>query len=215
MTDLELVKVLADQWHLWSQEDDFPFSPDHCVNGTRVATLTLARFDVAARPVSVQFVLFNSFAKELYDQGHAWHEWPPHAWSVGVGPPGDSLHEGDRWNGHLVCEGVGWTLDVSAMQFNRPGLIVVDGPFLLPANLPPTPEWDTYVDSHRQHLAIARWPENNAWRQASGWKRLHAAECTELARRVLRAIEKGNTDDNDGHRDDHADQAAQRADTGQ
>ena len=183
---MNLIRELSEVWGEWQREPRFPFRKDHCVNGTRVAIEVLHRFGVEARPLSVAFILFNRFAWELYNEGVPADEWPEHAWSLGVGPEGmtvsiDDQGE-DRWNGHLVAEGDNWTLDISAGQFDRPGRIVCRGPRVMPAL--PAKGWVEMIDNFGQILAIRRWPENNAWRHAPGWKRLHAAETAELEARL-------------------------------
>ena len=183
-----VVIELARAWHDWQQQDSFPFRPDHCINGTRVAVRTLERFGVRAHPVSVQFLLFNRFAWELYNAGVPVDDWPEHAWSLGVGPR-EEIRDEDHFDGHLVCEGEDWTLDISAGQFDRPGRIVVPGPKVFHQRLPFGEQFVTFGDSHGQLLAIARWPENNSWRLAGGWKRLHEAEVAELERRINERLE--------------------------
>lgn len=192
MTDLELVAAVAQAWHEWSDDPGFPFTPSCCVNGSRVARDVLAHFGVPSKPVSVQFVLFNKRGWECYEAGMNVWQWPEGAWSVGVGPEREGLGP-DRWNGHLVLEGGGWTLDISARQFHRPGLIPIDNPLVMPVNLPPDERWLTSHGAHGLVLMIARFPANNAWRQASGWKRPHVAERYELTRRVQRVLEQRNT----------------------
>ena len=187
------VNTMANAWAKWQGDRSFPFSADHCINGTRVAVTALGQLGVKARPVSVQFMLMNKPAFELYSNGVSLEKWPEHAHSIGVGPgatkPGA---EPDKWNGHLVCEGEGFTLDISAMQVHRPGKIVIPSPFVMP----PLPAEGrlALVDDVRQVLWIGRWPENNAWRQAGGWMRPQTAEAAELVRRT-RIEMKGTADD--------------------
>lgn len=196
--DIDIVLAMAGAWSAWQDEPGFPFNKDHCVNGTRVATRALPRLGVRARPVSVEFLLFNRFAWDLWHAGVGVDDWPAHAWSLGVGSSGpvssDPKGE-DRWDGHLICEGAGWTLDISARQFNRPGRIVVPEPLVIPDNLPRKGH-AIYTDEHGQRLFIGRWPANNAWREARGWLRLHQAEVNEIVSRTLRLIEhERNNDD--------------------
>lgn len=184
MGDVETVRRLSETWDQWSKERDFPFSRDHCINGTRVAIETLRRVGVEATPLSVSFVLFNRFAWDLFHKGIAADDWPHHAHSLGVSPavtPTDLK----GWYGHLVTEGDGWTLDVSARQFDRPGRITVDGPIFFPANVP-TDGSLQMTDEHQQVMVISQWRENNYWRRTSGWKRLHGPQVDEVLRRMDR-----------------------------
>jgi len=180
------VEALARAWGRWQREDDFPFSPDHCINGTRVVVRALEKLGVTARPVSVHLLLFNRFAWDLFREGVGVEDWPDQAWSLGVGP--DIAKGGGRWNGHLMAEGRGWTLDISAGQFNRPGRIICPGPRVLPV-LPQV--GDLFLDDkHGQRLIVGRWASNNGWRSAAGWLRLHGTEVREIVERTT-AIMKG------------------------
>lgn len=181
--------AIAKAWKRWSLEPGFPFKPNHCVNGTRVVTLALERLGVPAEPVSVRFTIFNSLAWRLYRKGVDVAHWPPDAWSVGVGP-GTKGPNPDGWDGHLMAEGEAWTLDISARQFNRPGLIHVPGPNILPRL--PDDHLVEMSDNAGQVMVVGRWPENNGWRHAPGWKRLHAAEVEELLRRTQRFLAERN-----------------------
>jgi hypothetical protein len=187
MTQTEIVQVVADSWRAWQDEPGFPFTPDHCINGARVAMRTLHTFGVKAKPMSVRFTLFNRFAKDLFDAGFGPDEWPDHAWSLGVGPDAQK-GDGGGWDGHLMLEGDGWTLDVSARQFHRPGLIRVERPLLLWENLPGWPRLINFTDEHSQWWTLGRWPSNNGWRNAPGWFRLHEAEMAELTDRMKRRL---------------------------
>lgn len=187
MGELDTVRAYAQAWRKWSHEDDFPFDASHCINGTRVAISALSVLGVRAKPVSVRFILFNRPAWELYERDVPVTEWPEHAWSMGVGPGSDTGQ--GRWNGHLVCEGADWTLDVSAGQFHRPGRMTMTGPRLIPTRLPEQGYSATFHDDHRQVLLIGRWPENNHWRTAAGWSRLHAVEVAEAVKRTRRLLD--------------------------
>ena len=187
MRDREVARAMAEAWRRWQSEPSFPFAPDHCINGTRVAVDALRVLGVYAKPVSVQFILFNAKAYALWEQGIPYTEWPPDAWSLGVGP--GAVGTGGGWDGHLCAEGDGFTLDLSAAQFNRPGLIICDEPLLMP-ELPPEGMIHTR-DEHGQTVLIGRWPENNYWRRASGWKRLQPAEVREIVARTVRVIGEG------------------------
>ena len=182
MDELRTVRAVAAAWRKWSNEPDFPFTRDHCINGTRIVTLALSQLGVKAKPVSVSLALFNRSAWDLFQANVPLAEWPDHAWSLGVGP-GHRTGDTGKWNGHLVCEGDDWTLDISAGQFNRPGRMVMPGPRLIPVRLPEV-GMGTYHDDRQQVLMMGRWPANNAWRTASGWSRLHATEVNEIVRRV-------------------------------
>jgi len=193
MTDIELVFNVAVAWDEWSHDPMFPFEPGCCLNGSRVVMEVLRDLGVRAKPVSVQFVLFNAFGWSAYEAGVPVAEWPHAAWSVGVGPNMEPPSNPDRWRGHLMLEGSDWLLDISARQFHRPGRINVETPLILPTTLPPD-GWSISHGSNGNVLMIARFPANNLWREAAGWKRPHVAERTELTRRVQRVLER-NTDD--------------------
>jgi hypothetical protein len=172
-----VVDALAEAWGAWQRDDGFPFSDDHCINGSRVTISALARLGVYARPLSVSFILFNAHVPP--------DVWQPPAHSLGVGP--GAVKGADGWDGHLVVEGEGWTLDVSARQFHRPGRLISDGPWLCDENLPAEGPL-LRVDEHNQVLYIARWPENNGWRTAGGWKRPHGAEVREIVARTTQVL---------------------------
>jgi len=180
------VVALAQAWEQWSSEPSFPFRPDHCVNGTRVATRVLARFGVRARPVSVTVGVYNDFAWQLAQAGVAVEDWPEHAWAVGVD---DGPAKPGRFAGHLVAEGKGWTLDISAGQFHRPGLIDSPGPILLPVELPPHGE-RLVAMRPRGVLVIGR-AASDAWRSAPGWLRLHPGEVAEALDRTRAILAQG------------------------
>lgn len=188
MSDTPIVRAVAQAWQEWQAEEDFPFTPDCCINGTRVAIRALAKLGVRASPVSVRFMMCNRFAWNLLQQKVPVSEWPHHAWSLGVGP--DQVSGRNRWNGHLCAEGEGWTLDISAGQFERPGRIICRGPRVMPRHLPPAGERVVFEDGHGQRLIIERWPENNGWRTARGWLRLQEAEADELVRRTSLVLGK-------------------------
>jgi hypothetical protein len=181
MGDLEVVRALAGAWKKWQTEAGFPFGPKHCINGARVSVEALRVLGVAARPVSVQVLLFNAAGWQLWSAGEPASTWPAHAHSIGV--VDGSVSDSPDWSGHLMVEGEDWTLDVSFGQFARPGKIVVDGPLVQPVRVPDD-RWATFADEHGQYLCLARWPANNRWRQASGWKRPQPAEVAELVART-------------------------------
>jgi hypothetical protein len=183
------VEAMARAWGQWQSEPGFPFTDDHCINGARVVTRALEKLGVQSRAVSVQFLLFNRPAWMLFEQDIPVSEWPPEAWSLGVGP---NAQRGvaNRWDGHVVVEGEGWTLDISAKQFARPGRIRVDGPRLMPP-LPTNGQFMHLEDEWGQVLLIKPWPQNNGWRGAAGWRRLHGTEVKEIVKRTLRYMERG------------------------
>lgn len=166
--DLTQVARLAVVWSRMTEESDFLLTPDHCINGTRIAKEVLAHFGVKSRPVSVGCALFNRFAYELFINGVPAPDWPEHAWSVGVHPDAPNTDTG--WNGHLMLEGEGWTLDVSAQQFHRPGLILVPNALWFTENVKPEGEQSIFVDARQQVMVVWRTPYNTRWRQASGWR---------------------------------------------
>jgi hypothetical protein len=176
------VVALGAAWDDWSRTSSFPFSPDHCVNGTRVAIRVLERLGIAAKPMSVSIGLFNRPGWDLSEAGVPPEEWPAHAHSVGV-TPGAIGPRTDRFDGHLVAEGEDWVLDVSARQFHRPGRIEHDAPLLLADTVLPSSGW-LIVDCPGIVVVIGRTPWNNAWREASGWKREQVAEIEECLRRT-------------------------------
>ena len=184
MSELEVVGALAEAWYEWDREGTLPFTPDCCINGTKVAIRVLKHFGITAQPVSVRFALFNRFAWDLYQDGVPLAEWPEHAHSLGVGPKQGTGP--DKWNGHLIAEGDGWALDISASQFARSGRIIMEGPRVLPEL--PRDEPLLAVDRHGQVLWMARWPENTAWKIAAGWRRSHDAEVNELVARTQRVM---------------------------
>lgn len=186
------VEAMARAWGQWQDSPEFPFSDDHCINGSRVVIRALDKFGIKAKPLSVQFMLFNKHAWALYLDGVPVAEWPDYAWSLGCGP-GASRGVGGKWDGHLCVEGEGFTLDISARQFTRPGKIVIDSPRIMPPL--PKNEWSHMDDELGQVLLIRPWPENNHWRNTGGWKRLHGTEVREIVTRTKRVIgEKGTND---------------------
>jgi hypothetical protein len=159
-------QALVAVWQSFSKQPDFPFTADHCINGTRVAVDVLRNFGVRAKPASVTVVVFNGFAWQLYTAGVPPIEWPPHAWSVGVDPNRSESRPG-QWDGHLVAVGDDFTLDISAGQFYRPGKIALDGPLLIDGALAD----DTLMAMGKGGLRVVyrRSPQANEWRTASGW----------------------------------------------
>lgn len=190
-----IVEAMARAWGKWQHEPGFPFSPDHCINGTRVVCRAMEKLGVRAQPVSVQFALFNRFAWALFSEGVPVSEWPDHAWSLGVGP--GHVKGTDRWDGHLVAEGTSWTLDISAAQFNRPGRITVSGPRIMP-KLPPVGRGLVLDDEYGQRLIISRWPANRTWRTSGGWMRLHGTEVAELVARTKQLTAEQTIDGKEG-----------------
>lgn len=175
------VSALADAWAAWEREASFPYDEDCCINATRVATRVLDSVGVRARPLSVWVLLLNQFALELAEADVAVSDWPNHAWSVGVQP---GLAPPGQWNGHLIAEGDGWALDLSARQFHRPGKLIVDKPWVLPAI--PTEGRGMFRDPHAQTLYVVRNPANNRWRTAPGWR----SPNTEAFRRLLADVRR-------------------------
>jgi hypothetical protein len=189
VTDIDVVASLAVAWREWERTASFPFRPDCCINGTRVVTKALAELDVSSRPVSVEFTLFNQAGYQLWRQGVEIAEWPAHAWSLGVNRHVVRPVKHGQWNGHLMAEGDGWTLDISAGQFDRSPRIVIDGPQVFHGELP----WDgtvTWLSDPRQQVwAISR-TGDASWRTASGWHRMHDAEVREIVRRTQRRLSR-------------------------
>ena len=161
------VRALAKVWRDYTYEPDFPLLPDHCVNGTRIATAVLEHFDVAAEPVSCRWIIFNRRGFSAFQIGMPLSAWPPDAWSVGVAD-GHTAALG-KWNGHLVTEGDDWTLDLSARQFHRDNLIDIDRPSMIPGRLP-REEWQEFVNPDGTVIVGQRWPENTGWVNAPGWQ---------------------------------------------
>lgn len=169
-TEYEEVDALARVWQAWQERETFPFAPDHCVNGSRLAVEVLRRRGIKARPMSVRFMLFNRFGWDMYSRGLPVEQWPEHAWSLGVAESNEP-EKPMKWHGHLMVEGDGWTLDLSARQFHRPGKIISPGPLLVPIKLEADGGWAIFTDEYQQVLMANRWPENRAWRRAPGWLR--------------------------------------------
>jgi hypothetical protein len=163
----DLVKRYRDAWLEWSRRPDFPLAPDHCINGTRIAVDVLTELGVRCRPVSVDVRVYNRFAVELYTAGVPIRQWPVHAHSIGTDL--DNERSG-QWGGHLIVEGDGWLLDVSARQFHRPGLVEVDRPLMIEGMLPRRGN-AVFTDCHGQAWVIRRTPTNDGWRRAPGWRR--------------------------------------------
>jgi hypothetical protein len=187
------VEAMARAWGQWQAEPGFPFDDSHCINGARVVTRALEKLGIPSRAVSVQFLLFNRPAWMLFEQDVPLSEWPDEAWSLGIGPNvTGSVRGAQKWDGHLIVEGEGWTLDISAMQFNRPGRIVIDGPRLMPP-LPTNGHFMQLEDSRGQVLLIKPWHENNGWRSAAGWMRLHGTEVAECIRRTKKVMGDAET----------------------
>lgn len=160
-------EALVSVWRTWSKADDFPYSPDHCVNGTRVAVEVLRHFGVRVGPQSVRVVVFNSFAWDLFRAGVPVSEWPQHAHSVGVDPSQIEQRPG-QWNGHLVARGEEFTLDISAGQFHRPGRIEMPGPVLIDGTVDEGGLLVSGPKGLRMLYGLA--PEANEWRTAGGWR---------------------------------------------
>lgn len=188
-TTYERVAALAAAWGHWQEQITFPYQPDHCINGSRVAVEVLRRAGIKARPMSVRFMLFNRFGWDMYSRAIDVDKWPPHAWSLGVSESNEP-ERAMKWHGHLMVEGEGFTLDMSARQFARPGLIESPSPLLVPIELPTDGGWAVLTDEHQQVLIMNRWPENKAWRHAPGWLRPpDPAVIRQVERRMRAALE--------------------------
>lgn len=170
----EPVRTLATVWSEWSHEPDFPYTRDHCINGTRVAVETLRHFGIKAKPLSVVVLVFNQTAWDLFKQGVPVTEWPPHAWSVGIDQHTNTASD-NRFAGHLVAHGDTWLLDISAGQFHRPGLIHSPDALVLPVTEPIRPGaegWWDHTDEHHNTWLMRPTPHVNDWRTAGGWTRI-------------------------------------------
>jgi hypothetical protein len=100
------------------------FTPDCCLNGTRVALEAMKHFGVEARPLTTQVMLFNKlFWERIQAKGEMPDEEECQAWvreggwSIGIrgqstGRPG--------WPYHLVAIADSFLIDSSMRQFNRP-----------------------------------------------------------------------------------------------
>lgn len=190
MSDLAVVYAMAEAWKRWRASSHFPFERNGCcINSARVTTRALDKFGVASRPVSVKLLLWNQLAWQHFSLGIPIDQWPKEAWSLGVAEHGNDIHPKD-WNGHLIVEGEGWTMDPSAQMFDRPGKITVPGPWVFEAQIPAD---DRMVcnDEHGQILVLERWVQNNAWRVAPGWTRLHEREVpmlVDITNKVLEGV---------------------------
>jgi hypothetical protein len=177
------VGLLVAAWTDWTAEPDFPMIEKHCINGTRVAVQALRRLGIKAKPISVGFMLFNKAAHDLMVADVPIARWPEHAHSLGRGPGHNGAPASPgMWDGHLIAEGDGFTLDLSAGAMNRPGKIE-SKPWVIWQNLPPTGQVCLEQDNG-QVMYLERWPANNGWRQSPGWQRLHGAEVDEILRRM-------------------------------
>lgn len=100
------------------------FSPNCCLNGTRVLMDALAKFKLQVRPLSVSIHAYNQvWWKKLNEKGDfpgsaeeslAWQEAGGYSLGVVESTPGEG------WNGHLVGLVQGWLVDVSVGQLSRP-----------------------------------------------------------------------------------------------
>lgn len=196
MSEPREVRALAQAWNSWWDEPSFPYTSDCCINAARVGVEVLKRLGVPAKPVSVRIFLFNRFAWDLYRKGVPIGTWPEHAWSLGVGDR-DGFDEPGRWNGHLMVEGDGFLLDLSARQFDRPGRIVVNEPWVIP---PLRYDPDAYTDELGQVLLVKRWPQANGWRNAGGWINRRMAVEHEALRRTQHLLSLAPSTDGAGHR---------------
>ena len=100
------------------------FSPDCCINGTRVAIEVLSHFGIKARPLTTEVIIFNKiYWDKLTERGdfpgpaelERW--WRDGAWSLGcMGGKGD----GPGWGYHLVAVAQGHVIDSASGQYRRP-----------------------------------------------------------------------------------------------
>jgi len=113
------------------------FSPDCCLNGTRVTLEVLGRLGFKARPLVTHSLAMNAaFWTRLRESG----DWPQQevmdawvkdgAWAVGVDgvqPEAQKGYEG----GHLVVVVQGLLLDSAAGQFARPAKDIIVPPMVV------------------------------------------------------------------------------------
>lgn len=101
------------------------FSPDCCLNGTRVVIEGLSKFGIRVEPVSVYVVAVNKaykdFTKELGDLPtvEQLQADPREPWAIGVDT--QNVARTDGWPGHLVAIVEGrFIVDAAAGQYSRP-----------------------------------------------------------------------------------------------
>lgn len=137
LTELDMVRRVAWAWKAAGLDEKMK----SCIQSTRIGLDVLANLGIQARALPCAIVVRNAEAVDASLRGLPVQDWPPSAWSVGIdpdAPPADSgvdkttstlfgggkvfdNRTGERgWNGHLIIEGGGWLLDLSANQFSRP-----------------------------------------------------------------------------------------------
>lgn len=96
-----------------------------CVLAARIGAGVLDYFGVGNRVVPVEMMVFNDAAAEELKADRPIEEWPPEAWSIGITRDAP----GPGYAGHLLIETEeGRLVDLSARQFDRRGLLDIDGP---------------------------------------------------------------------------------------
>lgn len=119
------------------------FSPDCCINATRVATEVLRFFKQDAKPLVVRVTVHNSTMwRLLREQGLPESGFPPEweaqgAWSVGVDGKVANDAGTQGYSAHVVAYTRGLLVDSAVAQFRRP-LKGISVPDVIVAPVPPT-----------------------------------------------------------------------------
>lgn len=165
-----------------------------CIQSTRIGLEVLANLEIQATALPCAIVVRNAEAVDCSLRGLPVADWPPTAWSVGIDPdapapaqtPAEAASSallggpvidnrtGERgWNGHLLIEGEGWLLDLSANQFSRPLRNMELHAWAAPITpLDPDAGDNSWLITMTNSVNVRVYPrvELAAWRNGSAWR---------------------------------------------
>jgi hypothetical protein len=181
-SEAEVLDALIAEW----QHSVAPYvRRDCCILAARVTSLVLDYYGIGNKVLACEAFVFNEAALDEMSKGNDDpKQWPPHAWSIGVG----RHSPGGGYRGHLIVRtDTDALVDLSAAQFHRAGRIEVDGPRV----------WREVV--HRNDVLIVREGSNvmlafrasasPTYRNAPDWRHGKAE-----AARIIRALNIGARD---------------------
>lgn len=171
------MKITTAIGQAWREIGRPALQPNHCIIGARVALETLTYFGVPSKVQPVLCVGFNDAAEVELRAGHPVTEWPPEAWSVGIGAHSEEMTDGPGWSGHVVVLTEEHLIDLAAGQLDRAskGIRTDDGIIIARRDAFVADAFAPFfaglvLPLLKGHYLVAGEPENTSYKQTRDWR---------------------------------------------